>query len=92
MEEEPYTVQEIRNKGEVKWLLNEVSEYPMMISAPPGLHRFHVFYRSYAKQSWFSVHARDELEAFMKATKQLAKNKAKADKRRAKRANQGATS
>ena len=32
MEEEPYTVQEIRNKGEVKWLLNEVSEYPMMIS------------------------------------------------------------
>lgn len=84
---EPYTVVYIRRAGEVKWRFNPKSwdtDEPVMIPVPPGLFYFHVFFRSYRKRSWFSVEGRDELEAFMIATKRLAKNKAKADKRKAK--------
>lgn len=84
---EPYTVLHIRNVGEVKWRLNPRSwsddDLPIMLPVPPGLFTFHVFFRTYRKRSWFSVEGRDELEAFMVATKRLAKNKAAADKRRA---------
>ena len=88
---EPYTVLHIRRAGEVKWRLatpRDIKKNPVwldevMIRVPPGLFTFHVFFRTYRKRSWFSVEGRDELEAFMVATKRLAKNKAAADKRRA---------
>ena len=84
---EPYTVIHIRRVGEVLWKFNPKSwsddELPIMLPVPPGTYQFHVFFRNYRKRSWFSVNGRDELEAFMIANAHLAKNKAKADKRRA---------
>lgn len=89
---EPYTVLHIRRVGEVKWRLatmRDIKKDPVwldevMIRVPPGLFNFHVFYRNYSKRAWFSVEGRDELEAFMVATKRLAKSKAASDRRRAK--------
>lgn len=87
---EPYTVLHIRRAGEVRWRVatsKDIKKDPMwldevMIRVPPGRFHFHVFFRTYHKRSWFSVEGRDELEAFMIATKRLAKNKAKSDQRR----------
>lgn len=87
---EPYTVLHIRRAGEVKWKL-AITKFKftdlmgideIMLPVPPGLFHFHVFFRTYQKRSWFAVEGRDELEAFMIATKRLAKNKAKSDQRR----------
>jgi len=87
---EPYTVLHIRRTGErvrFQWLPRGRSNYKLdpYEGAPPGLFYFHVFYRDYGRRKWMSVEGRDEVEAFMVATKLLTKNKAKADKRRAKR-------
>ena len=84
---EPYTILHIRNAGELLWVLDEGGKYsdPVLIPAKPGMFTFDVFFRTYSRGRRIMVHGRDELDAFMQANKQLTKNKAAADRRRAKR-------
>lgn len=82
---EPYTIIHIRNAGGLLWVLNEDGDDPIMLPAKRGLFTFHVFFRTYKKRDYMIVHGRDEIDAFLQANKRLTKNKAAADKRRAKR-------
>lgn len=81
---EPYTVLHIRNAGEIKFRVVERDGEQHLITAETGLFRFHVFYRTYRKRTWIAVDCRDELEAFMRADKELTRRKLQSDRRRAK--------
>lgn len=75
--DEPYTVLVIRKCGEVRW---EINANDQLVPVPPGIFRYEITYRNYHKHNRTTVHAKDELKAFMKAQKRLNKTKNHYDK------------
>jgi len=75
--DEPYTVLGIRKVGELRW---EIDDNDQLVPVPPGTFRYEITYRNYHKRNRTTVHAKDELEAFMKGQKRLDKTKKHYDK------------
>ena len=71
--DEPYTVVSIELMGEVKWRFDQRTK--ALVPAKPGTLRFTVVYRNYTRHNSITVHAKDELEAFMKGQERLKKTK-----------------
>ena len=70
--DEPYTVLSLRKVGELRW---EIDANDQLVPVPPGIFRYEITYRNYHKHNRTTVHAKDELEAFMKGQERLKKTK-----------------
>lgn len=67
-----------------RWHSKETEAYTivnMHRQLPEAAGWFSVYYRNYTRRNMLTVSARDELDAFMQATKRLRVSKAKTDNR-----------